>query len=156
MRPGGSENWARLDVWALGKVDCPTAKKNAAKASNDLLLVNRACPMHRRKHRRETDEFAPPGMLVPRHKGGKPLAELVSEGRGEPFEHPGHVLLGNREFNQVWVEVIRGEDDQIIGVQGASPEDLETLALHRSFQQAREGKTKTSAAVRKRLGLDPK
>lgn len=27
------------------------------------------------------DEFVPPLMLVPRHKGGKSLAELVSEGR---------------------------------------------------------------------------
>ncbi len=27
------------------------------------------------------DEFVPPMMLVPRHKGGKSLAELVSEGR---------------------------------------------------------------------------
>jgi plasmid stability protein len=27
------------------------------------------------------DEFVPPTMLVPRHKGGKSLAELVSEGR---------------------------------------------------------------------------
>jgi|GEM_PF-2320353 len=28
-----------------------------------------------------TDEFVPPVMLVPRHKGGKSLAQLVSEGR---------------------------------------------------------------------------
>ena len=27
------------------------------------------------------DEFAPPTMLIPRHQGGKSLAELVSEGR---------------------------------------------------------------------------
>ena len=27
------------------------------------------------------DEFVPPTMLVPRHKGGKSLSELVSEGR---------------------------------------------------------------------------
>lgn len=28
-----------------------------------------------------TDEFVPPVMLVPRQKGGKSLAQLVSEGR---------------------------------------------------------------------------
>jgi len=61
------------------------------------------------------------------------------------------------------VEVIRDEEGRIIGVQGVSPENLETLdiladqefsrRLFASAQQSREGKTTPSVEVRKRLGL---